>query len=395
MKLTLTMKKSVLAIISASLCLTITACSTVDDLAEKSKIDYKSAGKRPTLEVPPDLTSPVSADRGTSGAASTTASTFQRNAAQGSTAVASTAGVLPTVPGVRVERSGTQRWLAVDMKPEQLWPIVRDFWTDSGFNLAVQSPQTGILETEWAENRAKIPQDGIRAMIGKALDAVYSTGERDKFRVRIDSTASGSELYLSHKGMVESLVGQTKETSLWQPRAADPDLEAEFLRRIVLRLGVDNNRAQAIATSAKGPATNAAAAATPAVNTSKARIVGSGATVALEIADEPFDRGWRRVGLALDRSGFTVEDRNRSEGVYFVRYVDPELESSASREKGFLGKLFSKDSDVKPKTFRITVKSSGTQTNVSVADDKGAALTDPTDQKVATRMVTLIQEQLR
>ncbi len=394
MKPTIPMKKFVITILSASLFLNFTACSTIDDLAEKSKIDYKSAGKRPTLEVPPDLTSPTSTDRGTVGSASTSASTFQRNAAQGTTAVASTAGVLPTVPGVRVERSGTQRWLAVDMKPEQLWPIVRDFWIDAGFNLAVQSPQTGILETEWAENRAKIPQDGIRAMIGKALDAVYSTGERDKFRVRIDSTANGSELYLSHKGMVESLVGQTKETSLWQPRAADADLEAEFLRRIVVRLGVDNNRAQAIATSAKGPSAGTVAA-TPAVNTSKARIVGSGATVALEIADEPFDRGWRRVGLALDRSGFTVEDRNRSEGIYFVRYVDPELESSSSREKGFLGKLFSKDNDIKPKTFRITVKASGTQTNVAVADDKGAALTDPTDQKVATRMVTLIQEQLR
>jgi outer membrane protein assembly factor BamC len=393
MKLIFPMKKTVLAILSASLLFTVTACSTIDDLAEKSKIDYKSAGKRPTLEVPPDLTSPTSTDRGTVGTGSTTASTFQRTAAQGTPAVASTAGVLPTVPGVRVERSGTQRWLAVDMKPEQLWPIVRDFWTDSGFNLAVQSPQTGILETEWAENRAKIPQDGIRAMIGKALDAVYSTGERDKFRVRIDSTVSGSELYLSHKGMVESLVGQTKETSLWQPRAADPDLEAEFLRRIVLRLGVDNNRAQAVAIAAK--ASPSSTAATPVVNNSKARIVGSGATIALEIADEPFDRGWRRIGLALDRGGFTVEDRNRSEGVYFVRYVDPELESSASREKGFLGKLFSKDNDIKPKTFRISVKANGTQTSVSVADDKGVALTDPTDQKVATRMVTLIQEQLR
>jgi outer membrane protein assembly factor BamC len=386
------MNKNVISILCASVFLTISGCSTVDDLAEKSKIDYKSASKRPTLEVPPDLTTPTSTDRGTTGASSTTASTFQRNTAQG-TPVATTAGVLPTVPGVRVERSGTQRWLAVDMKPEQLWPIVRDFWTDSGFNLAVQSPQTGILETEWVENRAKIPQDGIRALLGKAIDAVYSTGERDKFRVRIDSTANGSELYLSHKGMIESLVGQTKETSLWQPRAADPDLEAEFLRRIVLRLGVDNNRAQAVAIAAKGPASSTAA--TPAVNTSKARIVGSGATVALEIADEPFDRGWRRVGLALDRGGFTVEDRNRSEGVYFVRYVDPELEATASREKGFLGKLFSKDNDIKPKTFRISVKAAGTQTNVSVADDKGAALTDPTDQKVATRMVTLIQEQLR
>ncbi len=391
MKLQTSMKKTV---IYASLFATITACTTLDDLSEKGKIDYRSAGKRPTLEVPPDLTTPTSVDRGTTVVGSTTASTYQRNPAQ-ATAVATTAGVLPTVPGVRVERSGNQRWLAVDMKPEQLWPIVRDFWTDSGFNLAVQSPQTGVLETEWAENRAKIPQDGIRNLLGKAIDSIYSTGERDKFRVRIDASGNGSELYLSHKGMVETLVGQSKETSLWQPRPTDFDLEAEFLRRIVLRLGVDNNRATAVSVAAKAPAATASVAATPAVGSSKIRVVGAGPTIGLELADEPFDRGWRRIGLALDRGGFTVEDRNRAEGIYFVRYVDPELEAGSSREKGFLGKLFSRDNDIKPKTFRITVKSSGTQTNVNVGDSTGAPISDPTDQKVAARMISLIQEQLR
>ena len=46
--------------------------------------------------------------------------------------------------------------------------------------------------------------------------------------------------------------------------------------------------------------------------------------------DEPFDRAWRRVGLALDRVGFTVEDRDRAKGLYYVRYVDPKTDGKKS-----------------------------------------------------------------
>ena len=370
----------------------LSACSTFEEIGEKGKIDYKSAAaKRPTLEVPPDLTAPRVEDR--ASAAANTLSEFQKGKTAGVGAVATTA-VLTAVPGVRVERAGTQRWLAVDTKPEVLWPVLRDFWTEQGFNIATESPQTGVMETDWAENRAKLPQDFIRNTIGKVFESLYSTAERDRFRVRIEAGSNGgSEIYLSHKGLQEIVTGVGKESTVWQNRPNDPDLEAEFLRRITIRLGVDKAKAEAIATSAKAPVAGGAASPTA---SEKAVMFGSGATMGLNI-NEAFDRSWRRVGLALDRVGFTVEDRDRSQGVYFVRYVDPELEAISAGKSGFLGRIFGGDKESKAKKYRIQVKqaATGSVTAVTVADDKGAALTDATDLKVSARMLSLLQEQLR
>ncbi len=40
----------------------------------------------------------------------------------------------------------------------------------------------------------------------------------------------------------------------WQPRPADPDLEAEMLRRLMVRLGVAEERARtAVASAGKAP----------------------------------------------------------------------------------------------------------------------------------------------
>lgn len=384
------LRKPFLAVLA--LAVTASACSTFEDLGEKGKIDYKSAAtKRPTLEVPPDLTAPRAEDRASSAA--TTLSEFQKGKAAGVGAVASTA-VLTAVPGVRIERAGTQRWLAVDTKPEILWPVLRDFWTEQGFTMATESPQTGVMETDWAENRAKLPQDFVRSVIGKVLESLYSTSERDRFRVRIEASANGgSEVYLSHKGLQEIVTGVNKDATVWQNRPNDPDLEAEFLRRITIRLGVDQAKAQAIATSAKSTVGGASVAVT---SSDKAVIFGAGASMGINV-NEPFDRAWRRAGLALDRVGFTVEDRDRSQGVYFVRYVDPELEAISAGKTGFLGRIFGGDKEAKARKYRIQVKQSGSAplSVVTVADEKGAALTDATDLKVSARMLALLHEQLR
>ena len=250
------------------------------------------------------------------------------------------------------------------------------------------------METDWAENRAKLPQDFVRNLIGKLVESLYSTSERDRFRLRIEaSPTGGSEIYLSHKGLQEIVTGVNKDATIWQNRANDPDLEAEFLRRITIRLGVDQAKAQAIATSAKSPVS--AGSAAPAAS-DKAVMFGAGASMGINVS-ETFDRAWRRAGLALDRVGFTVEDRDRSQGVYFVRYVDPELEAISAGKTGFLGRIFGGDKEAKARKYRIQVKqaSGASVTAVTVADEKGAALTDATDLKVSARMLALLHEQLR
>lgn len=359
--------------------------SSFGNLLESDRIDYKSAGKAPSLEVPPDLTQLQRENRYALPDTSRGTATASGYNLQQSAGPAATAGtVAPQArPDIRVERAGNQRWLVVKQTPEALWPQIKDFWQDSGFLINVDSPQTGIMETDWAENRAKIPQDFIRNTLGKALDSLYSTGERDKFRTRIERGTDGtSEIYISHRGALEVLTGD-KDSTVWTPRPADPELEAEFLARLMVRLGVEDNRA-------KASVMNAAA------QQGRAKLV-KGANGSYVEMDEGFERAWRRVGLALDRVGFTVEDRDRSKGVYFVRYVDQtrEAQNKSASEKGFFSKLFSfgsKDDKAKlAQRYQVSVKGAGAASQVAVLNNEGR----PESSQIADKILALLNEQLK
>lgn len=240
--------------------LRVALCATAAVLAgcssfqfETKKIDYKSASsnKVPPLEIPPDLTSPTRDNRYVIPETGRGAMTFSQYAGERSTAQPSE--VLPTVEKIRIERSGNQRWLVVAETPANLWEQVKDFWRETGFVINVERPEAGVMETDWAENRAKIGQDFIRNMLGKVLDSLYSTPERDKFRTRLEPGAEPgtTEIFISHRGMYEIFTTESRDTTRWQPRPADPDLEAEMLRRLMVRLGSDQKRAETQLAAAK------------------------------------------------------------------------------------------------------------------------------------------------
>jgi outer membrane protein assembly factor BamC len=364
-------------------------CGTADELFS-SKVDYKSAGTLPTLEVPPDLTAPARDTRYVvpeTGKSSATLSGYQAERREqnrtGNTAV------LPQVERMRIERAGAERWLVVqDQIPEKLWPVVKDFWQENGFLIKTEVPEAGVLETDWAESRANIPEGGIRSLLGKFTDAIYSTSERDKFRVRLDRTpdGKGSEIYVSHRGMVEvytaprDVAGTTGQTA-WQPRPSDSGLEAEFLRRLMVRLGAQQDKAKELAAVGAAP------------TQSRAEIKRGGDGAELLRVYEPFDRAWRRVGLALDRVGFTVEDRDRQKGLYFVRYADPEAEmEKKDRDRGFLARIFgSSDPKTKAEHYRVEVRQDADGSLVNVFNKDGGS----ESSRTAQRILALLHEQLK
>jgi len=324
------------------------ACSTATDILTAPKVDYKSAGQLPTLEIPPDLTTPARDNRYVvpeTGKSTATLSGYEADRAQQAKTGNTMAGVLPTVDKMRIDRAGNQRWLVIAEPPEKVWPLVRDFWQENGFLISVNVPEAGVMETDWAENRAKIPQDWLRSALGKLIDQIYSTAERDKFRTRLErNDEGGSEIYISHRGMIEVYTSSRSSTAAtattaWQPRPPDAELEAEFLRRLMVRLGTQEEKSKQLV----------AASATAPVQARAAIQAGIGGFETLEVF-EPFDRAWRRVGLALDRVGFTVEDRDRQKGQYFVRYADTDAMDMQRKdaEGGLLSKLqFWKSDDPK------------------------------------------------
>ena len=240
----------------------LTGCSSFNSLIEGDKVEYKSAGKAPSLEIPPDLTQLQRENRYTIPEANRGVATASGYNMQQSARPTMTSVVAPSNTGtdMRIERAGNQRWLVVKQTPEVLWPQLKEFWQDSGFLINIENPQAGVMETDWAENRAKIPQDLIRRTIGKALDSMYSTGERDKFRTRLERAADGStEIYISHRGAQEELVGQghDKDSTVWTSRPSDPELEVEFLSRLMTRLGSDNAQVKAMVANAPDQAARA------------------------------------------------------------------------------------------------------------------------------------------
>lgn len=364
------------------LAIALAGCSILPD---SRKIEYKSAGKVPTLEVPPDLSQIARDDRylvpDVAGKGSATFSAY--SADRTPQAQVQNSVVLPQVDKVRVERSGNQRWLVVAAPADKLWDTVKDFWQETGFIVNVERPEAGVMETDWAENRAKIGDDIIRNTLGRLLDSLYSTGERDKFRTRFEPgvTPGTTDVFVSHRGMEEVYTSSAKDDTRWQPRAADPELEAEMLRRLMVRLGSEEKRAEASIASAK---------AEPRAKLAKSDD-GAGTLEVLE----RFDRAWRRVGLALDRVGFTVEDRDRSRGLYFVRYVDPELDNRSKKDDGFLSKLaFWKSSEPPASSkvqYRIYVSDAGEQSTVKVLSNEGGTDKSETAKKILALLLQQLQ----
>jgi outer membrane protein assembly factor BamC len=368
-----------------ALAVLLAACSSIG--LESKKIDYKSAStvKVPTLEVPPDLTRPGRDDRfavpdGAGKGTATFSAYSDERSAQGK--VQQQSDVLPQVDKARIERSGNQRWLVVAESPDKLWGQVKDFWQETGFVIKQELPEAGVMETDWAENRAKIGQDGLRNILGKVLDSLYSTAERDKFRTRLEpGTVPGTtDVFISHRGMYEVYISEGKDQTRWQPRESDPELEAEMLRRLMVRFGTDQKRAESEMAAAK---------AKPQERAKLSR--GNDGAGTLEV-QESFDRAWRRVGLALDRVGFTVEDRDRSNGLYFVRYVDPEADGK-KEEDGFFTKLkFWKGKGPAPQTkFRVLVKDGRTVSTVQVLSSEGGIDQSETSKKI----LSLLYDQLK
>jgi len=359
----------------------LTACSSFSSMTASDKVDYKKSGdvRGPNLALPPDLIT-AQADRRYVVQDGTATMSEYNQAVKKSSQTRS--NVLTGIPGMKIERDGDRRWLVVDRSATELYPQVKDFWQENGFLLVIDSPSTGIMETDWAENRAKIPQDIIRRTLGRVLDSVYDSGERDKFRTRLEvQKPDVTEIYITHKGAIETPVKDGSGamiTTQWMVRPTDPELEVIFLTRLMERLGMTQEQAKA-----------QVAAITTAPKTPRAKLVEEGATTRIEMSSS-FDRAWRDVGLALDRSNFTVEDRDRSRGIYFVRYVNPK---ELGDGRSWFGRTFGKsnDADKKAKLYRVVIQVRGeNQVVILVQDSEGK----PENTATGNQLLTTLDRQL-
>ena len=366
-------------VLAAAVALFTSGCESLSGFSPTKRIDYKSASSGPALELPPDLTTPRYDDR------------YQVNTATGLAAAGtnkeSRTALLPQTPDAKIMRAGNERWLVVKATPEQAWNVTRQFWSDTGFVLAVEQPTLGVMETDWAENRADLPADALRRTLGRFADILYTTYKRDKFRARVERGAEPGtvEIYIAHRGMEQVPTAKIDNSSpaafAWALMPPNPSLEAEMLTRLMVKFGTSEPQA-------------AAAVAQSTAQPDRARVEKASDGTSRLVVDETFDRAWRRVGLALDRSGFTVVDRDRSSGLYYVRYADPEADVRKREDQGWLARalsVFRKEEGERPEQYRIAVAEAAPRSVVTVQDPKGT----PDRSPASERILALLKDQLK
>jgi outer membrane protein assembly factor BamC len=348
--------------------LALSGCSQINQLtgAEES-VDYKSTVAGEPLSIPPDL---AQANRDTHFKAPEGAATFSEYA-QGQQArqKANASGVLPATQGIEVMRDGDIRWLVVDQAPDSVYPKVVEFWGDQGFTIHDKDPQAGLIQTDWAENRAKIPEGWIHKALGSLIDQVFDSGERERFRTRVERVNGKSEIYISHQQMVETPTVQDGGFK-WVYAKEDPGLNAAMLARLMVYLGTNVQQAQnQVAQAEKSP--------------NEVKVAQAPDNKSVLTLNEPFDRAWRRVGIGIDSAGFTVDDRDRTAGDYFVRYLDTDT-GEKIEQSSFFGRLFGTKNKAEPTQYRIHVGQQGDGSTVSILDKNGQPDTSETAQRILT-----------
>lgn len=356
--------------------LVLSGCSQYNQLMGKEEsVNYKSTVAGDPLSIPPDLTQANRDAHFKAPEGSTTLSQYAQGAQQRQNASA-TDRVLPTSTDVTVMRDGDIRWLVVNRPAEDVYPKIIEFWGEQGFTLQSQDPKAGLMETDWAENRAKVPEGWIRSALGSIMDQVFDSGERERFRTRVERVNGKTEVYISHQHMVETPTSAEKDSYKWAFAKEDPGLNAAMLARLMVFLGTDVNRAQSLVAQAEK-------------DTTKPEIAKATDNQAALTLGEPFDRAWRRVGVAIDSAGFSVDDRDRSSGDYFVRYLD--TDTGEKIEQGnFLTRMFGGKNTAEATQFRIHVAQQGTGSLVQVLDQKG----QPNNSATAQRIISVLANHL-
>ena len=364
MNIPMPLARSTLILVSV---LSLSACSSLEELVGTTEsVEYKSTVSGDPLSIPPDLTQ---ANKNTRYVAPEGVARLSDYAASQRQRLDPADRVLPRSASMQVLRDGTLRWLSVAESPHILFPQIVEFWNEQGFTIHTQNPEAGLIETDWAENRAKIPEGWLRSALGKVLDQVFDSGERDRFTTRLERDGSRTEIYISHQHMEETPTADGTAFK-WVFGKEDPGLNAAMLARLMVYLGAEQAQA----------AEQVRAASQSTVQGGATQISADRTALTL---DEPFDRAWRRVGVAIDSARFTVEDRNRSAGDYYIRYLDTDTGQEIEQPTMF-GRLFGSRNTAEPLRLRIHVVEQGGGSVITVLDETGQMLTDDTAQRILT-----------
>lgn len=356
--------------------LMLAACSNMG-----SAFDYSGGSARPTsdLTVPPGLSSPD-----VSGGLKMLP-----------TGPVSAGYSLNQIKDMQIIQGGSERYLAIKSKTvNQVWPMMQAYLNQAGLSIKYQNQNVGLIQTDWISKNNIVKENDVRAFFDwVGWGSMYSLQSQFMFRVNLWQNNGDTQVFVTIYQMNEVYAGCAKylgqsirvnssdnQVPIWMPMPPDPKLELEFLMKFMAFAGLSKEQVKQVESQVVAQAAPSAPKAASL----------QGATL---VMNDTFDRAWWRSGLALERVGLGVTDKNRSLGEYYVYPLQSQVDNP---EPGFLDRWFgtSKSNLQIPKAMYTVklVSKTPTVTNLEISLYSGAQ--DKDFAKHQTKYLTDLLKQL-
>jgi len=325
----------------------LNGCISIDEVKQKTRnsndisINYYSDKSVNSLEIPPDLTRP-SYEKSFRLEDLGSKSTVNLVNLSDNIIEDNQMPVLKIPTEISVKKSGDRRWLVVSKSSDTVWNLARQFIKEQGLRIKEQNKLTGIIETDYSENKAVLPDESlnvIRAMFQKALQARYSLPTIDKFRFRIEPLGNDkTQVFLSMSSMREVVTdsGKDHQNTIWQDTDKDRIIETEMLYRLMVFLGGEKAKAREKIIEA--------------IDESKVVVnilEGIKGYTKLRFNLNSQDT-WDNVSWALDELNVEIEDKDYKEKSFYIRVA-------RTADKGIFSSVFGDDAI--RNTYQLIVRS--------------------------------------
>lgn len=359
------------------------ACAS--DGTINAQAEYEQATPRPSSEliVPPGLISPDVNSNYKMLYLSPEQNTYQ----------------LDKVTNMHIMQGGSERWLVIKNKNvNQVFPTMIAYLKQQGVHIKYQNQSIGLIQTDWFDKNNVAKTSTVHQFfewIGlshgmNALPSLYT------FRVNLWQNKNDTQIFVTDYQMnvvptdvipaskqdIKTESGVASKT--WMSVPPNPQLELDFLMQFMafVKLGPDEIKPNTI--------TLENVATLPSTEPKVARDKLNGSTL---ILNDSFDRAWWRTGLALERVGLGVADKNRSLGEFYVYPLQDDVDNP---DPSTFSRWFGDDkTNVQlPKAkYKIKLVSTGTQTTLTVEPYTGTMDADfvKSQQKYLTDLTTQLK----
>jgi outer membrane protein assembly factor BamC len=221
--------KLLLPLISCSLILT--GCGGFRSASSPDVIYDNNADSARELQIPPDLTDISNSEQfilpGTTGGP------VARNT------------LLPEFASVRFERSGQQSWLVFDQVPEDIWPSLLGFARKEKYRIDKTEPVSGTIVTQWRAVSAVEKSGLLKSLIGG--DEAYT-----RIAFRLERSSTGARLFArSQTASAVVATDPAASDASWPTSSHDPEATSAMLSRLLVFLGVDEQKSRGLITDAQ------------------------------------------------------------------------------------------------------------------------------------------------